>query len=270
MRIDLRPAHFNFISLAGLGVLLVCSGIVQTRPAGQQKDVTFQISVPLEFKGRLVSGFVRKPEIAALLDLPVRNGNSDTNEGYGVEMTWPNNKKAQVYTCREWEKAREDQAYSATTYDMAMESSLIHTCGLLFELQEARAPLNSFIKNPKVTLANLDLLPAEILNSETEDPEGDRERLRGLTVSKVVPAEDIESVDDKELTLSYGGLEPSFWEAARADFNGSGFEELLVFTGGRAEGGTLGYSDYLILTRTGPSGPLRLVHTARPWETTDN
>jgi hypothetical protein len=270
MRIDLRPTRFNFVSLVALGVLLACLGVAQTRPAGQQSDVKFQISVPLQFKGRLVSGFVRKREIAALLDLPIRNGNSNMNEGYGVEMTWPNYDEATVYTCRQWMKALKEQAYSATTYDMAMESSFVHTCGLLLELQNARVPLKSFIKNPKVTLADLDLLPAEILESEPDDLEGDTEPLSGQTVSKVVPAKDIKSVNDKELTLSYGNFRQSFWEAARADFDGSGYEELLVFTGGRAEGGTLGYSDYLILTRTKPSGPLRLVETVKPWETTDH
>jgi len=258
------------LSLFALSVLVAGLVVAQASPGSQEKDMTFKISEPLEFKGRVVSGSLRKSEVEALLDLPVRNGNSDLKEGYGVEMTRPNHEKVIAYTCREWKKAQEEKAYSATTYDMAMEGFLIHTCGLLFELQRAKLPIKSFIANPRVSLANLDLLPAEILTAITEDDEKERERLRGKTVSEVVASKDVEKADEEALTLSYGGYRQSFWEGARADFNGDGIEDILVFTGGRAEGGTMGYSDYFVLTRTGPSGPLKLIQAKEPQQKTDN
>jgi hypothetical protein len=256
----------NLVLLIALNILFVGSVAPQTRPSGQEKEITFKISDPLKFKGRIVSRSLRQSEIPGLLELPVRNGNSDLENGYGVEMTRPNYERVMVYTCSQWKKALEEKAYSASTFDMAMESSLIHTCGLLFELQNAKLPLKSFVANPRVSLADLKLLPAEILSADTDDQEKEKEQLRALTVSKAVARKDFEKASAKVLALSYGGFRQSFWEGARADFNGDGIEDILVFTAGQAEGGTLGYTDYFVLTRTGPSGPLKLIETKKPWQ----
>jgi hypothetical protein len=259
------PKLINLALLFALIALAAGSVLAQTPVTGQEKETAFQISDQLKFKGRVVSGSLRKSEIAGLLELPVRNGNSDLDNGYGVEMTGPNSEKVMVYTCRQWKKALDEKAYSASTFDMAMESSLIRTCGLLFALQNAKLPLKSFVANPRVSLANLKLLPAEILSANTDDQEKEKEHTRGLTVSKAVALKDIAKASDKALTLSYGGFRQSFWEGARADFNGDGIEDIFVFTAGRAEGGTLGYSDYFVLTRTGPSEPLKLIEIKKPW-----
>jgi len=256
----------NHVLLLALIVCADSSVIAQTKASVQGKEPTFQLNDPLKFKGRVVSGALRESEIAGLLELPVRNGSAAPDNGYGVEMTRTNNEKVMVYTCRQWKQALDEKAYSASTFDMAMESSLIRTCGLLFALQNAKLPLKSFVANPRVGLANLNLLPAEILSANTDDQETEKEHTRGLTVSKAVPRKDITKVSRNAFTLSYGGFRQSFWEGARADFNGDGIEDILVFTAGRAEGGTLGYSDYFILTRAGPSGPLKLIETKKPWQ----
>ena len=172
----------------------------QKTQGSRGKDVTFRISVPLEFKGRVVSGSLRKSEIQGLLTLPVRNGNSDLKEGYGVEMIRPNYERFMVYTCRQRKKARKEEAYAASTYDMSMEGSLIHTCGLLLELQRAKQPLKSFVANPKVTLTDFPLLPAEIL-AFIPDDENERERLPSKTVSETVNHQDVAKVDHKTLSL---------------------------------------------------------------------
>jgi hypothetical protein len=232
----------------------------QAGTVSPDSDLTFKIEVPLEFKGRTVSGTLRKSQIDQLLNLPVRNGDTDPKALYGVEMTTPSHKKLEVYTCHEWEKSRAAGDYSATTYDMAMEGYLIRTCSLLEELEKAKLPLRSFIENPRVGLDSLNLLPAEMLSFIPEDSE-ESARLRGLTVAQAVPRKSIEEASSDELILSYGGLRQEFWEAARADFNGDGIEDILVFTGGRAEGGTMGYSDYFVLTRTSASGKLKIIRT---------
>jgi hypothetical protein len=246
--------------LAALIALPAGSVAAHTPPTARKRELTFKIAEPLEFKGRVVSGSLRQSDISRLLDLPVRNGNTYLPEGYGVEMTRPNYTTFMVYSCREWKKAQAEGAYSAGTYDMAMESSFIHTCGLLFGLQRAKLPVKSFITNPRVTLADLNLLPADLLATSPDDDRTDS--LRGKTIAAVVPRQDIEKADAAGLTLSYGGFRQSFWEAARADFNGDGVEDILIFESGRAEGGTMLYSDYVILTRTSPSGPLKLIQTA--------
>jgi hypothetical protein len=244
--------------LLALNLLATDLVLAHKRPTGRKSEMAFKISVPLEFKGRVVSGSIRKSEITRLLELPVRNGDSNPNEGYGVEMTRPSGGKFMAYTCLAWKKARSEEAYAAGTFDMAMEGSMIHTCGLLFELQRARLPLKSFLANPKVSLADLNLLPAKIL-AYVPESDGEAKLLSKSTVSEVVAKDDIEKTDDTMIALSYGGFQQTIWEAARADFNGDGVEDILVFTGVRAEGGTMGYSDYFLLTRTAPTGPLKVI-----------
>jgi hypothetical protein len=256
-----RRTLIDLTLLLGLSLLAADSVLAQKaqkRPTGRKREITFKISVPLKFKGRAVSGSLRKSEIPRLLDLPVRNGDANPNEGYGMEMTRPDGEKFTAYTCLQWEKARSEEAYAASTFDMAMESSMIHTCGLLIELQRARLPLKSFVANPKVSLPELNLLPAKILAYVPQNDEEEMQLSRS-TVSEVVAKDDIEQTDDKMITLSYGGFRQSIWEAARADFDGDGVEDILVFTAGRAEGGTMGFSDYFLLTRTSPTGPLKLI-----------
>jgi hypothetical protein len=264
MNSRLKLAHL--IVPVALSVLSAASLKAQSQPPAGGRDITFAIKTPLKFKGRIVSGSLRKSEIEKLLDLPVRNGDYDPSEGYGVEMTTPapEYRDFMVYTCREWKKALADGAYAATTVAMTMESFLIDTCGLLFELQKARLPAKSFIANPKVSLANLDLLPAEMLTDDGDSPKYDAAQLERLTVSKVVPRKDIEEAKEDSLTLTYGNFRQSFWEGARADFNGDGIEDILVFTGGQAVGGTLGFSEYFFLTRTRPSGPLTIFRPKQP------
>ncbi len=253
---------FNLLALLLLNLSVADSVAAQSGPTLREKEsTTFKISVPLEFKGRVVSGSLQRSEVKELLNLPVRNGDTSLKESYGVEMTKPDGEKFMAYTCAEWKKAQAAEAYSATTYDMTMEGFLIHTCGLLFEIQRASLPLKSFVANPHVSLADLNLLPAEILRAMPEEHAQERERLRGTTVADVVAPKDIEKTPDEVVTLSYGGFRQSFWEAARADFNGDGVEDILVFTAGRAEGGTMGYADYFVLTRAGPLGALKLIQT---------
>jgi hypothetical protein len=251
--------HFGALVALALGSLLAF------RIQGTD-EVAFKISTSLAFKERIVSESLSKSDIPALLDLAVRNGSSDLAEGYGVEMTRSNGGKFTAFTCREWKRASQEGAYSATTYDMAMESHLIHTCGHLFQLQTARVPVKSFVADPKVTLANLDLLPAEMLTIYSENGDKERLPLRGRTIAQVVPAKNIEEAKDTILRLTFHDMGKGFWEAARADFDGAGFEQIFVFTGGRAEGGTLGYADNVILTRTSPMGPLKVVKIKRQSE----
>ena len=92
------------------------------------------------------------------------------------------------------------------------------TCGVLFELQNANPPRKSFIANPRVSLADLNLLPAEILSSNGDDEEKGKEQVCGLTVSKAVAPEDIEKRSSKVLTLRYGGFRQSFWESRKSRF----------------------------------------------------
>lgn len=223
-------------------------------------DISFQISLPLKFRGKEVSGVLRRSEIGALLDLPVRNGVvSDEEEGYGAEMTRTNHAKFRVSTCRQWKKAVTQGAFAATTFDMAMESFLVQTCGLLFELQNAVRARKSFVA--KVSLADLDLLPANILVSFDRDGKRKLDGMarQGRTVATLLSPSNVREKSADHVALEYGGFQQLFREAERADFNHDGIEDILVLVGGKAVGGTLGYADYTLLTRLRSTGPLTVI-----------
>lgn len=229
----------------------------------QGKDITFKIMVTLKFKGLRLTGTLKQSQIPKLLQMPVRNGDTDPKRLYGVTLTWPNGNTHVVYTCQQWKQAVAAKAYPAFTYDMAMNGYYISTCTLLYSLQNATLPRISFISHPRVTLANLSLLPAQILGFMPYSKKKE-DRLRSLTIAQVVPVKKIKIVNNNTLRLSYSGLDQIFWEGARADFNRDGYEDILIYTFGHAIGGTMTYSDYFILTRTHPSGPLKVINIPEP------
>lgn len=236
--------------------------MAQDRPSNlktPQKDVVFTLAEELRFKDRVVSGQIKKSEIEALLDQPVRNGNSDLEEGYGVELTNEKRERKKVLSCREWKAATTGGWYSATTYDMAMEGFLIRTCELLFELEEATPARQSFIRN--VDLTKLDLLPVNVLTAFAKEGQQKLEQRagRGETLRRLLKPTEIKERSKLHLVVEYDGFSQLFREAARADFNRDGIEDVLVFTAGRAIGGTLGYSNYLTLTRLSAAGPLTVI-----------
>lgn len=63
------PKLLKLVTFLVLYVLAAAPVLTQKRPTGHGSEITFKISVSLEFKGRIVSGSLRKSEIPELLDL---------------------------------------------------------------------------------------------------------------------------------------------------------------------------------------------------------
>ena len=250
---EMRDFICNLRCVVCLGLLVSAIGLTcqeQSQTLRSAQDTTFRIVNPLKFRGKEVAGTLRKSEIESLLDLPVRNGNLDEAEGYGVEMTRENGQRFRVLTCREWGTAVSEGAFTDTTYTMSMEGQIQRTCELLTHLQDASLPNKSFVK--MVNLTNLELLPANMLSGSGGEETDRLERLarRGKTVSGLVRKSDIQQLAPHLIRLEYSGLWQTFWEEARADFNHDALEDILVFTGARAVGGTMVFSHYLLLRTT--------------------
>jgi hypothetical protein len=232
--------------------------------AAPKPDIAFTLSVELVFKGRTVSGQIKRSEIEALLDLPVRNGLSEPEEGYGVELTSDKRERKKVLSCREWKKATAEGWYAFSTFDMAMEGFLIRTCELLFALKNAELPRKSFLSEPHVGVSNMELLPADVLTTQTNDSYKElvRKAKRGTTVAMLARTGEVvvHSQSPTEIHLTYeDDMDQLLREVGRADFNGDGIEDIMVFCAGRAVGGTMGFSDYIFLTRRKPEGRLELL-----------
>ena len=100
---------FNLLALLLLN-LSVADSVAgdESGPTLREKEsTTFKISVPLEFKGRVVSGWLQRSEVKELLNLPVRNGDTSLKESYGVEMTKPDGEKFMAYTCGNGKKLKQ-------------------------------------------------------------------------------------------------------------------------------------------------------------------
>jgi hypothetical protein len=190
---------------------------------------------------------IAKIDIETLRNLPIRLGQN--NHINGVTLTRGENEQIHVRTCQEYNEAIKAGFFALTTFDMKMAAFFEHQCGLLTALEAATIPEVSFIDNPRVGVVDLELLPFSLFptfgeKSSNEDPSATYQskvsdgtlsikRLRQNLLQIVVP----------------GGMGHQLIEAARADFNGDGIEDILLFEYCWATQGTLGVGGIQILTR---------------------
>lgn len=195
---------------------------------------------------------IAKADIDALRDRPVRMGENDHSDG--VELRNDAGSRVYVHTCREYNAAINDGFYAYTTFDMKMATFFEHQCGLLSALQAARPPHVSFIADPKVGIIDLDLMPFSLFPHIGEgEPDVDpmatyqSKVSDGSIVIQRLRQNLLQVVEPK-------GMGHQLMEVARADFNGDGNEDILLFEYCWATHGTLGFGGVSILTRKSADG----------------
>jgi hypothetical protein len=256
-----------------LAVILLCTldGLAQAwksvtpirKPTKQQHPVTldpvFPLTGKLIFEGRVVRGFVRRSEIDSLLTqrVELQAARPDAEYGkYGLGYNFPD-WHFPVFSCREWAQAHRQGEYVNSNYEMAMESSFIHTCSLLYALEDAKPAKRSFIANPKVGLANLKLLPPHVKGdglSDEEENEFNKLAVRGVRMSNLIARGEVKAKATKpSLSLAEPYDETELEEAARADFDGDGLEDIFIWATKHTGMGTLRYYYYFLLTRRSPT-----------------
>lgn len=195
---------------------------------------------------------IAKTDIEILRDLPIRLGQNDHING--VTLTNDTDAQVHVRTCREYNEASEAGYFAYSTFDIKMATFFEHQCGLLTALEAAATPEVSFIDNPRVGVVDLELLPFSLFPAFGEESlDKDRsatyqskvsdgtlvvKRLRQNLLQVVVP----------------GGMGHQLLEVARADFNGDGIEDMLLFEYCWATEGTLGFGGIRVLTRKSING----------------
>ena len=217
----------------------------------------FQLIESMQFADAEEIRFVAKSDLEVLRDRPVRLGQNDHIDG--VTLTNDAKEERHVRTCREYDEALAQGYFAYTNFDIKMSTWFEHQCGLIKALQVAKAPTVSHIAEPKVSILDLDLLPfslfpnfddsADNLNPRTsyQDKVGDGT----LTVMRL--RQNLLQIQEPE------GMGQQLIEVARADFNGDGIEDILLFEYCYATHGTLGFGGIRILTRTTPNGMLEEV-----------
>lgn len=215
-------------------------------------EAIFELIEGMRFADTEEIRLVARADLESLRDRPIRLG-----ENTGIDVvTLTNDGKEQclVRTCKEYDEAVGAGFYALTTFDMKMASWFEHQCGLLTALQSAAAPTASYISKPRKSILDLSLVPFSFFPQIGElDPDTDRSGSyqdkvdNGSLVIKRVSHNLLQIVEP-------GGMGQQLIEVARADFNGDGVEDILLFEHCFATEGTLGYGLVRIITRTSPTG----------------
>ena len=213
--------------------------------------------------------------LAAAVDMPGMTAGSCWSEtdladlttretGLGLELTHPQDlkEKSRVSTCRDYLARTRLGWYALTTRDMAAEGRLKEACAVLAVLTEAREPRYHLI-GKSGGLGDLTRLGEEIL-PQLGEAGGRYTTASGRpprTLAALVEGGEctVGRASDSELRLTYNGLDVVYRKLALADFDGDGYEDMLVGVAARASGGTQQMSDIIGLTQTSSGRRIELV-----------
>jgi hypothetical protein len=176
----------------------------------------------------------------------------------GVTLAHDSGTERHVRTCEEYWSAIADGFYALTTFAMNMQTYFQQYCGLLSALSRATLPLYSHLD--RVGLPDLHLLPFSLFPDWAE--------VRGETIVHTGTYRDrvidgrllIKDLASRLLRVeSPSGLGQLLLEVVRADFNGDGAEELLLYYSVYATQGTFGYGGITILGRESDEAAFQVV-----------
>ena len=200
---------------------------------------SIQMTEGLEFLDSLVINELSPQEVEPLLDMPIRLG-ADLPDGLDLR----HHSKSVIYvkTCREYEAAIKDGYYAETTFGMSMEMWFQRASGILRALQACRPSVQSFMDTPRVGLCDIDCFPSDILPWM-----GDSGSPRHVVVVEFPTVgglvanghAEIVGIGSRDLHLKFQGLDIWYREVLRADLDGDGIEDILIYGGVHAIGGSL-------------------------------
>lgn len=219
---------------------------------GEQPEDIFELLEGMQFANSAEVRFVAKAEIETLRDQPIRLGQNDHIDG--VTLTNTNHETRLVRTCREYDEALKQGYCAYSNFDIKMSTWFEHQCGLLNSLQAAAAPSVSYVSDPRVGVLDLSLLPFSLFPCIGEVAE--EADLNATYQSKVDEGvlvirrirQNLLQVEEPE------GMGQQLIEVARADFNGDGIEDILLFEYCYATHGTLGFGGIRTITRKSNDG----------------
>ncbi len=242
------------------------------KPTVVEADAVFPITGNLTFEGKVVRGSIRKSEIDSLLARRVYLGGNINDEygKYGLGFIYEEG-RLPAFSCQEWAQSKQlglDSSFN--TYERTMDSFFIDTCSFLYALKDARPAKQSFIANPQVGVANLNLLPVKMLNTLSGDNvDGLDDTTAGrMHISQLVTKRKakilyrlkshlaVEYEFDPEEKLY--GYRMNFDERGRADFDGDGLEDIFISTSWYATQGTFRAYNYFLLTRRSPTAAFEI------------
>jgi hypothetical protein len=246
----------------GLPVAGCVLAAVLSACAGATADDVFAVRLlqPLPFADGVEDGSVSKGDIPDLMRRPVAKGSDPGIDG--VRLTSKDGDTRTARTCEDYLGLVRSGWFADTGFDAARESAFNFTCVTLAFLVEATPPDRSFIAAPAVGVGDIALLPANVLPAPVE---AERRRLGelaaggGTVADQIDPAAPTTTIARHQARYTYRGVEQVLTELARADFNGDGVEDILVFVDESTPGGPYRAAYHIVLTRTAADGPFSLL-----------
>lgn len=218
----------------------------------EKPEEIFTLLEGMKFADSTEVSAIARADIEVLRDRPIRMGQ---NVGIdGVTLTNDTGEQVQVRTCRQYNEAVKAGFFAYTTFDMKMATFFEHQCGLLTALEGATTSQVSFIANPRVGIVDLGLMPFSLFpHIDPDAPEVDpsatyQSNVTDGTIVIKKLSQNLIQVAEPE------GMGHQLVEVARADFNGDGIEDILLFEYCWATHGTLGFGGVRLLTRTSSDG----------------
>jgi hypothetical protein len=223
----------------------------------EQPEDIFHLIEGMHFSDATEVRTVAKADIEELCGRPIRLGQNDHVDG--VTLTNNANEQVHIQTCKDYNAAIKAGFYAPTTFDIKMSMFFEHQCGLLQSLQAATTPEHSYIAEPRVGIMDLELLPFSLFPRLGDEPL--EESATATYQSKITDGmiivkrlrQNTLCVEEPE------GMGHQLIEVTRADFNGDGIEDILLFEYCYATHGTLGFGGIRILTRKTAGGLFEVV-----------
>ena len=212
---------------------------------GKPEEI-FELLEAMEFAESSDIRTVVRSELEDLRDLPIKLGPNDHIEG--VELTGPSDQKRLCKTCREYDTAVSEGYYAYTNYDIKISTWFEHQCGLLRALQVAGTPTTSFVSKPRVSILDLNLLPFSFFpvmpqHETDEDARTYQDKVdSGELIVKRIRG-NLLTIEEQE------GMGQMLIEVTRADFNGDGIEDILLFEYCYATHGSMAWGNIKLVTR---------------------
>jgi hypothetical protein len=202
----------------------------------------FPLHTKIEFENGEWDGRIDSKQIDSFLDTPVAIGAIPSPDG--VRFISASGGSMEVRTCREFRAAIAAKYYPSDNTQLKMAFFLMRASALLEAASRARLAAISYIKSPHTGVADLHLLPANLLPWVSEEQMQDIANLSTYSFQSLLSANTISilSVSSYHVDVVIGDLGTSLQELLRADFDGDGIEEILVQRIIYATGGT--FRDY--------------------------
>ncbi len=192
------------------------------------KTSKFPLSATVEFESGTWEVKADPEKINKLLDEPVVLHVEGGQEG--VRFTDGKGSYISISTCREYKSAITKGYYPSDNTQLKVSFFLATASAVLEAASRARLAPISYIRSPRLGLANLNLLPAKMVPAWHLDGSETTSKPDTTTIQDLLDAKSIYAHihSDKEVSIHCKDHVVILTELMRADFDDDGLEELLV------------------------------------------